>query len=48
MNAIMISQKECLKIFLSILDSNIHNFWPEHKIEEEFVTLFIRTGFDML
>jgi len=23
-------------------------YWPEHKIDEEFVNLFIKTGFEML
>ena len=47
-NAIMVAQKECLKIFLSFFDSNIHTFFPDHKIDEDFVNLFIKTGFDML
>ena len=34
LSAIVASQKECLKLFLNILDSNIHCFWGEHKIEE--------------
>ena len=48
MNAILMANKECLKIFISLIDTNFHFFWPEHKIDEDFVNLFIRTGFDML
>ena len=47
-NAIMLAQKRCLVLFNILLDQNIHNFWPDHRIDEEFVELFIRTGFDML
>ena len=27
---------------------DIHYFWPEHEIEEEFVNQFIKAGFDMI
>lgn len=26
----------------------MHNFWVEQKIEDQFVNLFVKTGFDML
>jgi hypothetical protein len=48
LNAIMVAQKECLKIFLQFMDTSIHTFFPDHKIDEDFVNLFIKTGFDML
>jgi hypothetical protein len=47
-NSIAMANKECIKIFINLIENNINYFWPEHKIDEDFVNLFIRTGFDML
>lgn len=41
-------QKDCLNYMMEIIETDIHYFWPEHKIEEEFVNLFIKSGFDMI
>ena len=30
------------------IDMDIHYLWPEHNIEEEFVNLFIKTGFELI
>jgi len=40
--------KECVKLFISLVEGNINHFWPEHKIDEDFVNLFIKAGFDTL
>lgn len=47
-NAIMMANKDCVKLFISMVESNINHFWPEHKIDEDFVNLFIKSSFDML
>lgn len=26
----------------------MQNFWPEHRVDEDFVNLFIKSGFEML
>ena len=47
-NSILVANKECIKLFISIIELNVNHFWPEHKIDEAFVNLFIKTGFDLL
>jgi len=47
-NAITMAIKECVKLFTSFIEGNINHFWPEHKIDEDFVNLFIKASFDTL
>lgn len=47
-NAILMANKESIKIFIQMIELNVNFFWPEHKIDENFINLFIKTGFDML
>jgi len=42
------SNKDCIKLFIAFVDNNVNHFWPEHRIDEDFVNLFIKAGFDML
>lgn len=39
---------EALKNFIQILESEIKYLWYEQKVEEDFVRVFVKTGFDML
>lgn len=47
-NAILMANKECIRILIQIIEHNVNFFWPEHKIDEDFINLFIKSGFDML
>lgn len=47
-NAIMISQKECLRQFILFIEQKLHYFWPDHRIEEDFINLFLNACFVML
>ena len=39
---------KCLQAFQQILDLKIHYLWPDLNIEEEFINLFLYSGFDLL
>jgi hypothetical protein len=47
-NAIMMATNECVKLFISFVEQDMKHFWPEHRIDEDFINLFIRASFDML
>jgi hypothetical protein len=33
---------------LQLLDIGVHNFFPEHKVDEDFINLFVKAGFEMI
>ena len=39
---------DCMSLFNEFLNMELHYCWQEQKIEDEFVNLFVKTGFDML
>ena len=41
-------QNQALDFFIEILGSDIQYLWYEQKVEEDFVKIFVKTGFDML
>ena len=41
-------QIQSLKHFQDILEEDIQFLWCEQKVEEDFVCVFVTTGFDML
>jgi len=42
------SEQDCMKIFVFLIESDVHTFWPDYKIDEDFINLFIKCGFDLL
>ena len=44
----MLAQKECIKTFDKLIVDKVHYFWAEHRIEEEFIKIIIKAGFDLL
>lgn len=41
-------QNQALDFFIEILGSDIQYLWYEQKVDEDFVKIFVKTGFDML
>lgn len=48
LNEIKMHTIQSLKYFEDILGFDIQFLWYEQKVEEEFVKVFVKTGFDML
>jgi len=39
---------ECMELLNQFLQLGLHHFWQEQKIEDKFVNIIVKMGFDML